>query len=196
MVYVFDASYCEANGLLGVALADGTLRLVNPRGICLSVLSLPGCESHLTSFSWDSTGTRLASCVGTGHIVLWHVESSPGSIHIRVHCTCVLGGGHAPGRPIFGVKYFAGLNEDLLLSWGVDGKVCVWDRSSSGEIHEPITTLVAKADYPIYACDVTENTGEALVSRIAIGGGNDGGFLGVPAFLYDVQKAAATDTKK
>ena len=196
LVYVFDASYCEANGLLGVALADGTLRLVNPRGICLSVLSLPGCESHLTSFSWDSTGTRLASCVGTGHIVLWHVESSPGSIHIRVNCTCVLGGGHAPGRPIFGVKYFAGPNEVLLLSWGVDGKVCVWDRSSEGEIHEPITTLLAKADYPIYACDITETTEDELVSRIAIGGGNDGGFLGVPAFLYDVKKATATDGKK
>ena len=186
LVYVFDASHCEANGLLGVALADGTLRLVNPRGICLSVLSLPGCESHLTSFSWDSTGTRLASCVGTGHIVLWHVESSKGSIHIRVNCTCVLGGGHAPGRPIFGVKNFAGPNEYLLLSWGVDGKVCVWDRSSVGEIHEPITTLVAKADYPIYACDVTENTEEGLVSRIAIGGGNEGSFFGVPAFIYDV----------
>ena len=40
MVFVFDASYCSANGLLGVALSDGSLRLVNGRGICLSVLTL------------------------------------------------------------------------------------------------------------------------------------------------------------
>uniref|UniRef100_A0A7S0AWW5 Uncharacterized protein n=1 Tax=Minutocellus polymorphus TaxID=265543 RepID=A0A7S0AWW5_9STRA len=158
----------------------------------MSVLSLPGCESHLTSFAWDSTGTRLASCVGTGHIVLWHVESTIGTNHIRVNCTCVLGGGHAPGRPIFGVKYFGGKSEELLLSWGVDGKLCVWDRSSEGEIHEPITTLVSKADYPIYACDVTESTENTLISRIAIGGGNDGGFLGVTAFIYDVADLSKT----
>ena len=194
LVYAFDASFCEANGLLGVALADGTLRLVNPRGITVAVLSLPGCESHLTSFSWDSSGTRLASCVGTGHIVLWHVESTTGTSHVRVHCTCVLGGGHAPGRPIFGVKYFGGKSEDLLLSWGIDGKICVWDRSSEGEVHEPITTLVSKTDYPIYACDVTEGTEDAAIgSRIAMGGGNDGGFLGVPAFLYDVAKLSTKD---
>ena len=61
VIFVFDASYCSANGLLGVALSDGSLRLVNGRGICLSVLTLPGCQSHLTSFSWDSTGRRLAT---------------------------------------------------------------------------------------------------------------------------------------
>ena len=188
MVYVFDASYNEANGLLGVALSDGTLRLVNSRGVCVSVLSLPGCESHLTSFSWDSSGTRLVSCVATGHIVLWHVDSGDGRGQIRVECTSVLCGGHELGRPIFGGSYFGGQDEDLLLSWGVDGKLCVWDSRSQGEIYQPIATLVGKADYPIYAVDVAEAAEEALVGRIAIGGGNDGGFLGVPLFIYDIKQ--------
>jgi len=188
MVYVFDSSYNEANGLLGVALSDGTLRLVNSRGVCVSVLSLPGCESHLTSFSWDSSGTRLVSCVATGHMVLWHVDSGDGRGQIRVECTSVLCGGHEIGRPIFGGRYIGGKDEDLLLSWGVDGKLCVWDSRSRGEIYQPIATLVGKSDYPIYAVDVAEAAEGALIGRIAIGGGNDGGFLGVPAFIYDVKQ--------
>lgn len=59
VVYVFDASYCSANGLLGVALSDGSLRLVNGRGVCVCPITLPGNSSHLTSFGWDATGRRL-----------------------------------------------------------------------------------------------------------------------------------------
>ena len=69
LIFAFDAVYCAANGLLGVALSDGTLRLMNGRGVCISIIQLPGCQSHLTSFSWDSTGTRLATSVATGHVV-------------------------------------------------------------------------------------------------------------------------------
>jgi WD40 repeat protein len=67
-IFVFDASYCPASGLLGVALADGSLRLVNGRGECISVINLPGNRSHLTSFCWSSCGTRLATCAATGHM--------------------------------------------------------------------------------------------------------------------------------
>ena len=67
-IFVFDASYCPASGLLGVALADGSLRLVNGRGECISVINLPGNRSHLTSFCWSSCGTRLATCAATGHL--------------------------------------------------------------------------------------------------------------------------------
>ena len=91
LIYVFDASYCTGNGLLGVALSDGSLRLVNGRGVCVSVLSLPGCTSHLTSFTWDSTGSRLASCVATGHLILWGVEN--GGVQTVVSCLAVLEGG-------------------------------------------------------------------------------------------------------
>lgn len=91
VIYVFDASYCTGNGLLGVALSDGSLRLVNGRGVCVSVLSLPGCKSHLTSFTWDSTGSRLASCVATGHLILWGIENGGGQT--VVSCLAVLEGG-------------------------------------------------------------------------------------------------------
>jgi len=93
IVYVFDASYCPGNGLLGVALSDGTLRLVNGRGVCVSVLSLPGCNSNLTSFSWDSTGSRLASCVATGLLILWNVNNEDENGRTVVSCAAVLEGG-------------------------------------------------------------------------------------------------------
>lgn len=75
LIFAFDAVYCPANGLLGVALSDGSLRLINGRGVCISIVQLPGCQSHLTSFSWDSTGTRLATSVATGHVVRMHLLS-------------------------------------------------------------------------------------------------------------------------
>lgn len=99
VIYVFDASYCPGNGLLGVALSDGTLRLVNGRGVCVSVLSLPGYSSHFTSFTWDSTGSRLASCVATGHLILWKIHGEDENGRIAVSCVAVLEGGKQSYKP-------------------------------------------------------------------------------------------------
>ena len=188
IIFVFDASYCDANGLLGVALSDGSLRLVNGRGVCVSILQLPGCQSHLTSFCWDKTGLRLASCVATGHLILWSLSMSDGRGRVIPSCTAVLEGGHEVGRPLFGAQYCGITEEDLIISWGVDGRLCLWDSHSKGNIHAPISTLISKSDYPIYAVDIsTSDTRDTeILSRIGVGGGNDGGFLGIPAFMYDV----------
>lgn len=93
MIFAFDADYCPANGLLGVALSDGTLRLMNGRGVCISIMQLPGCQSHLTSFSWDATGSRLAICVATGHVILWGIDVHDGSGSLTTTCTAILEGG-------------------------------------------------------------------------------------------------------
>jgi WD40 repeat protein len=93
MIFVFEAAYCAANSLLGVALSDGTLRLINGRGVCISIVSLPGCESHLTSFAWDVTGTRLATCVATGHVILWGVNVHEGMGSLVTTCSAILEGG-------------------------------------------------------------------------------------------------------
>jgi len=210
MVYVFEAQYCPTNSLLAVALSDGSLRVVNPRGVCVSILQLPGSgdgskAAHLTSLAWDGSGTRLASCVATGHLVLWSIVPANDSSRIVPSCTAVLQGGHMQGRPLFGVKYLGGDNQDLLLSWGIDGRVCLWESWSLGQIHEPLAILVSRSEYPIYAVDVieeelsrsknlakTEEAGQddvaarALTTRIAVGGGRDGGFIGIPVYLYDV----------
>ena len=245
LIFVFDASYCPANGLLGVALSDGSLRLVNGQGSCLTVLALPGIESHLTSFSWDGTGTRLATCLATGHIVTWTMHrrrrllqttaaAAPDYYHhyydgehdvLECVCTAVLQGGHEPGRPLFGCQYCSGgggngnrdgsSDQDLFLSWGVDGRLCLWDSYSEGEIEAPIAILVQRPDYPIYAVDHTTASsnnstiaaaGEAETNDdendkeddhdqrfgnnkkcIALaGGGAEGGFLGVPVYFYDL----------
>jgi len=117
LTYVFDASHCSSNDLLGVALSDGTLRLVNGRGVCVSILQLPGCSSHLTSFAWDKSGMRLASCVATGHLILWSIDLGDGKGWVMPSCLAVLEGGHQPGRPLFGAKYCGSENEVSALNF-------------------------------------------------------------------------------
>jgi hypothetical protein len=79
------------------------------------------------------------------------------------------------------------------LSWGVDGKLCLWDSLSQGQIGAPICVLVSNDSYPIYAVDVFEQVvsqekvpdGKAVKSTIGVAGGNEGGFIGVPVSLYN-----------
>ena len=111
LIFVFDAAQCPGNNLLGVALSDGTLRLVNGRGVCVTILQLPGCQSHLTSFGWDKTGTRLASCVATGHVILWNLHFGKTNDQLTPSCQAVLEGGHSERRPLFGAKYCGGDGE-------------------------------------------------------------------------------------
>jgi len=190
IVYVFDASHCPANNLLGVALSDGTVRLVNGRGVCVSILQLPGCQSHLTSFGWSKTGTRLASCVATGHLILWDIYFGDGKGRIRPACRAVLEGGHDQGRPLYGASFCGGEDEDLVLSWGVDGKLCLWDSRSEGQVNAPISVLTSNKDYPLYAADIIERKtncpSENPIKHIALGGGRDAGFMGVLVYLRDL----------
>lgn len=79
------------------------------------------------------------------------------------------------------------LHQNMLLSWSVDGTLCVWDSYSEGEVFSPLGVLLSNADYPIYAVDVKEpkqNT-ESSKACIAVCGGRESGFLGVPLYLYD-----------
>ena len=182
VIYVFDASYCVTNGILGVALSDGSLRLMNGRGVCLSVLQLPGQQSHLTSFHWDTTGQRLATTVATGHVVIWDIEiinplgvvgyNDPEYSHslvssgIRTSCRAILDGGHMIGRPLYGCNFIE--NDQLLISYGSDGRLCLWDSNCMGEVHEPIAILwdnnyntitsAAAEGYPIFALSVTASS--------------------------------------
>lgn len=204
IVYVFDASYCPANGLLGVALSDGSLRLVNGRGVCVCPITLPGNRSHLTSFGWDALGQRMASCVATGQLILWSVDCR-GMLdgHVAPTCRAILEGGHVAGRPLYGAAYCGGESQDLIISWGVDGRLCLWDSHSHGQIHQPLSTLVAKSgEYPIFAVDIMtckddEGEGDSKrTARIACGGGTDGGFLGVPFYLFDVTRGHESSMRR
>lgn len=197
-LYVFDASYSESNDLLAVALSDGTCRVLSlatsnvdeeentQREQC--VLSLPpgyfgDRGGHLTGVEWDSSGTRLATCIASGRVILWYLQNVGigNSVSLRPSVISILDGGS--GRQIFGAKYCCGKNEDLLLTWGIEGKVSVWDSYSVGEVMSPICTLISHTDYPIFALDVTQTGAK---QSIAVGGGKEGGFLGVAAYLYDI----------
>ena len=111
LVYVFDAQHSSKSNLLGVALSDGTLRLVNGRGVCVSLLELPGCQSHLTSFCWDMSGQRLATCVATGHVILWELHFGTSKDQVKPTCTAVLEGGHTERRPLYGASFCGGVDE-------------------------------------------------------------------------------------
>jgi WD40 repeat protein len=82
--------------------------------------------------------------------------------------------------------YLTFYSQDLIVSWGVDGRLCLWDSHSHGQIHAPISTLISRQDYPIYAVDVSH-------SVLAVGGGRDAGFLGVPLYLYNVNSTDDED---
>ena len=175
-------------------------------------MQLPGCQSHLTSFTWDKTGQRLASCVATGHLILWRIEFHQNEV--RPCCVAVLEGGHTRGRPLYGAKY-CGDEEEMILTWGVDGKLCLWDSHSQDQIHKPLDTLISRPEYPLYAVDITKNDNDdvvhscsdednsnnnvknnKLISRIAIAGGRDGGVLGVPFYIYDIFNTHSDHEKK
>lgn len=189
IVYVFDAAYSYTLGCLGVALSDGTVRLLNGRGICFSVLQLPHLQAHLTSLCWSATTNVLATAVATGEVVTWQIW--PG--HTPV-CRAILSGGHVPGRPLFGVGFFGLFHRhgpehdatvhvpEALLSWGVDGRLCVWEMSSQSSVDHPVATLVDDPDYPLYAVAFSK---ERLVTA---GGGSDGGLIGIPVHMYALKK--------
>jgi WD40 repeat protein len=113
-LYVFDASYCESTDLLGVALSDGTCRVLSPLASTgrsnyddsyrhdQCVLSLPPGYfagkrgGHLTALSWDKSGTRLATCIASGRVVLWLLQVAIGDDGAQVlhpSCVSVLEGG-------------------------------------------------------------------------------------------------------
>ena len=97
-LYVFDASYSQSKDLIGVALSDGTCRVLSlvangknnnnnadrnhHRAYCQEqcVLSLPNGYfpgnrgGHLTALSWDKSGSRLATCIASGRVVLWSLQ--------------------------------------------------------------------------------------------------------------------------
>ena len=191
IVYVFDAAYSYNLGCLGVALSDGTVRLLNGRGVCWSVLQLPHVQAHLTSLCWSNTTNILATAVATGEVVTWQVW--PG--HTPV-CRAILSGGHVPGRPLFGVGFFGVFDRpdaddpehdatvhvpEALLSWGIDGRLCVWETSSQATVDSPVATLVDDSEYPLYAVAFSQD------KLIAAGGGADGGFVGIPVHMYSLK---------
>uniref|UniRef100_A0A7S4AKL3 Uncharacterized protein n=1 Tax=Pseudo-nitzschia australis TaxID=44445 RepID=A0A7S4AKL3_9STRA len=183
-IFVFDAAYSPGSGLLGVALSDGSLRLVNGRGYCISVIQLPGSKSHLTSFCWDATGNRLATCVGTGHLITWSLDPEShdkGNYHTAATCTAIFEGGHQSGRPLFGSRFCGGEDENLLISWGIDGKLCLWHSKASGNIYDPVAILKDDGSYPIFAVEISRSE-----RNLVVGGGSEGGFIGVPLHFYSI----------
>ena len=194
LIYVFDAAYCPVNGLIGVALSDGSLRLLNGRGVCVSILQLPGVSTHLTSFCWDASGTQLATSVAsTGHVVTWEIIMNKTRSDVqRTSCRAVLGGGH--DRTVFGMRYCGNPDEagtePWLVSWGADGRLALWEALVDGEVDAPIATLVNRPEYPIFGLDFDERTRHMAL----VGGDGDGGFIGIPVKLFDVHPEAREKT--
>jgi len=147
----------------------------------------------LTSFCWDKSGTRLATCTATGHLVTWSLDAEShqgGNYNTVATCTAIFEGGHDAGRPLFGSRYCGGEDENILLSWGVDGKICLWYSQSQGNIYDPIAILRENKDYPIYAAEVSHSE-----LNVVVGGGNEGGVIGVPVHFYVVPPLANTNEK-
>jgi len=76
-----------------------------------------------------------------------------------------------------------------LLSWGIDGRLCLWNSYGKGHL-SPLAILVDKEDYPIYAVDLSATISKKGTKedkkRLVVGGGAEGGFIGIAAYLYDI----------
>lgn len=157
--------------------------------------------------------------MATGHLITWGIElmnalgtHDPNYRHslvsegIRASCRAVMEGGHSPGRPLYGTLFLE--NDNLLLSWGGDGRICLWDSRVDEEIDGPLAVLwdnnndTTGEGYPVFAVSVTKkvlveppeghidgevpkHAGSKLTIAVA-GGGATGGFLGIPVHLRDV----------
>ena len=214
-IYVFDAAVSNQLVAVALSDGTCRVLSLEGQNDKQCVLSVPeeivgNSGGHLTAISWDATGTSLATCVACGKVVLWKILTMNAKLYPSI--MAVLEGGHDDMRPLFGARYFGenGVSftnyflcstnlvslvcfynssfvaQELVLTWGVDGKVCVWDSSSRGLVKSPVCTLISHPSYPVYALDCTKKKFTFDHGCIAIGGGSDGGFLGVPLYLYDI----------
>ncbi len=78
----------------------------------------------------------------------------------------------------------------MLLTWSVDGSLCLWDSYADGQVGAPLAVLRSNSDYPIYTVDVLEDnrTKSNKLNCVAIGGGREAGFMGMPLSLYNFEK--------
>ena len=129
----------------------------------------------------------------------WYLDPAShdgGKRHTVATCTAIFEGGHEQGRPLFGSKYCGGDgpdDDDLLISWGIDGKLCMWYSKSHGNIHEPVAVLKDDKEYPIYAVGATASKLNKTAERpqqqktVAVCGGSaESGFIGTPFHLYKI----------
>jgi WD40 repeat protein len=208
LIYVFDASYCSENRLIGVALSDGTFRILDDYGNLLSTLrSSDTFSSHLTSFSWHSGGEKIIACTADGTLIVWTIEineknkqSNQNQANVTLaRCMICRGGSDIRRAPLFGAVYLNvmctrpdhnhctnrcwGPNTPVL-SWSADGKLCLWDVDHDTLISE----LRYDANYPIYSVSIhigETKEGNKLTFAVA-GGGTNPGVIGTPAYLYSV----------
>jgi len=105
-------------------------------------------------------------------------------------------GGHVPGRPLFGSAF---VGSGLLISWGGDGRVCLWAASGEsdayGVVTSPLAVLADRPHHPVYALGVAGGGsdgagGGGALLRIAMGGGDgEESFVGTPVYLYKIEDA-------
>ena len=87
---------------------------------------------------------------------------------------------------MFGARYYGGESEDLILSWSVDGSLCLWDSKSEGHVKSPMAVLRHYGPSPLYAVEVHPN------QSIAVGGAeSECCSHGVPLYLYRNQDRTA-----
>lgn len=206
LVYVFDAAYCPGNGLIGIALSDGTFRILDDYGNLLLSLNSPDNASHLTSFSWHSSGDKIAACTASGLLIVWTITINDDLEQFQPSVTvtlCVICSDGSDNRaPLYGAAFLnlmhtgndldRGIIADrypmaatLIVAWSSDGKLYLWDANN----YVLVSELRSDFDYPIYSVsiDVHEKKEEGNKLTFAVaGGGVASGFIGIPVYLFHV----------
>ena len=164
-------------GVLAAALSDGSARVSACGGGVggvqqqVAILKLDD-GAHLTAIEWSADGRTLVTCRGDGTVLLWDSRTW--------QCRARFSGVH--NRAAFGSVFHPAVPE-LLLTWSSDGSAGLWDSNAIGEA-PPIGAFIPDANsascYPLLRCEFSER-GDALV---AVGGGSEASFMGMPAWFY------------
>jgi WD40 repeat protein len=171
--FIFDASISSSQGIMGIALTDGTTRIVPVDGGVEDVDSGSGSKGdeiaclsgghpigdRLTGCSFSPDGMLLATSTSTGYITVWDTRkwSEPVLANTRVHERSTFGCGWITPSP--------SSSSSVIVSWSGEGHVKIIDfsRSLGGAIF-------SDPSYPVFSCHVTADK-EGKSTRFAIAGG-------------------------
>lgn len=136
-VVVFDAKPApEQTDVIGLALSDGTFRLLDVRERD-NQTTIQASETHLAAFSWQDVHTMFA-CSGDGVCSSWDLRTSQRIFAQQAHERTVF------GAALVGRNWLTYSSDCLLKVWSVD--------TAAGAMH-PVTTF-ALDRFPVYSCAV------------------------------------------
>ena len=177
-------------GLLAVALGDGSVRVLDRRSPSLVALleAAPGASAAVTGACFSPSGDELVSCATDGCAMVWDCRAWGAARH-------TLQDAAGKGQPLFGCLFWPAGGTDVLL-WSSSGALVGYDAADARRLgSHTCVSQKTKGRYPVF--DVAVASGGTHVA--AVGGlseqqadaGSSG--WGVPSQLWQQQSAVSDE---